>query len=363
MKRAICICVLFFVVFLGLSTIAAAASEGVDKEFNTGKAHLKSGRYEQAIEVFSLVLTSLTPDERNAHVVQLARAQAYFGKGDASAAWKDLKTVLRSNQLDGETRATALQLSGMLSLRGKDQKKALSDFTEAIKTPHDNHSLLSASFANRGIAYINLGDPDRAVSDLDKAIELEPTSGFAYAGRSLAQLRRDNIEKARKDAEKALRLNPDPQTLSMAEKVLSELAVSASGPLNVSVPIGESGHSFVQVSFSKGGKPHRFLLDTGATYTVVDRKLLAEIGRETEVKAVGKGKVQTADGTAHTVIRYRIKDAFLFHLPLGEIEVHVFEKQMPKIINLLGIKSISRIAVSIDNAQKKVEFRRKDTDN
>jgi len=77
------------------------------------------------------------------------------------------------------------------------------------------------------------------------------------------------------------------------------------------------------------------------------------------VKPLGKAKVQTADGAAHTVLRYKIKDAFLFHLPLGEIEAHVFEKPMPKIINLLGTRSVGRIAVSIDNAQKKVEIRRK----
>ena len=250
-----------------------------------------------------------------------------------------------------------------MNFQGKDERKALSDFTEAIKTPHDNNSLRSASFANRGIVYINLGDQDKAVSDLDKAIELEPASGFAYAGRGLAQLRRDNIEKARRDAEKALRLNPDAQTRSMAEKIMNELAVSASGPLSVSVPIGDSGHPFVQVRFGKGGKPHRFLLDTGATYTLIDKGLLAEIGRETEVKAMGRARVQTADGASHTVIRYKIKDAFLFHLPLGDIEAHVFEKPMPKIINLLGTRSVGKIAVSIDNAQKKIEIRRKDTDN
>jgi tetratricopeptide (TPR) repeat protein len=357
MKKVIC--VWFFLVLFALSLVPAA-SDDAESEFKTGKAHLKSGRYEQAIEAFSAALGVLAPDEHNAHIAKLARAQAFFGKGDTKAAWKDLNAVLSSNQLDGESRATGLQLRGMLSLRGKQEKKALLDFTEAIKTPHDNRSLRSTSFANRGIAHINLEDPDRAVSDLDKAIELEPTSGFAYAGRGLAQLRRDNIESARKDAEKALRLNPDAQTRDMAEKILNELAVSASGPLSVTVPIAESGHAFVQVRFGKQGKPHRFVLDTGATQTLIDRGLLADIGRETEVKPCGKAKARIADGSTHTVILYKIKDAFLFHLPLGEIKVGVFEKPIPKITNLLGMGSFGRIAVSIDNAQKKVEIRRKE---
>ena len=359
MKRAFCVSKWFLLIFFVLSLVTAAADEA-DNAFKAGKAHLKSGRYEEAIESFSAALNSLTPDERNTQIVKLARAQACAAKGDQTAAWKDLNAVLRSNRIDGETRATALQLRGLLHVRGQDEKKALADFTEAIKTSHDNNSLRSASFANRGIAYINFGDLDRAVSDLDKAIELQSTSGFAYAGRGLAQLRRDNIVQARRDAEKALHLNPDDQTRSMAEKILNELAISASGPLSVTVPVGEGGHPFVQVRFSKQGKPHRFLLDTGATHTLINRELLADIARETEVKSIGKTKVRTADGTTHSVLRYKIKEAFLFHLPLGEIEADVFEKPIPKITNLLGTKSVKNIAVSIDNAQKKVEIRRRE---
>ena len=144
--------------------------------------------------------------------------------------------------------------------------------------------------------FTRLGDADRGLSDLNKAIELDPKSGFAYAGRSEAYLRQDNIERARKDSEQALRLNPDEQTRKIAEKVLQELSVSASGPSKVSVSMGAQGHIFVHVSFSKKGKPHRFLLDTGATYSLIDRDLLVEISRETEVKQIGKGMVSTADG-------------------------------------------------------------------
>jgi tetratricopeptide (TPR) repeat protein len=361
MKRAICICGWLLFLSFGLDLLHAGAAD-VNHEFKAGKSYLRSGKYEQAINAFSAALGSLPPDERNALVVRLARAQAYFQKGDIAAARKDLKAVMNSSGLDGETRANGLQLMGMLNLRNKDSKKALLNFTEAIKTPHDNRSLRSASFANRGVAYINLGDLDRAVSDLDKAIQLDPKSGFAYAGRGMAQLRRDNIESARRDAEKALRLNPDAHTRDMAEKILSDLAVSASGPLSVTVPIGNSGHPFVQVRFGRKGKPHRFLLDTGATYTLIDRRLLADIARETEVKQCGKGRVHLADGSTHTVIRYKIKNAFLFHLPLGEIEAHVFEKPMPTITNLLGTQSLGHIAVAIDNEQRKVEIRRKETE-
>ena len=183
-----------------------------------------------------------------------------------------------------------------VNLRRGREKQALEDLTAAIKVSHDSDSLRSLCFANRGMTFTKLGDSDRAISDLNKAIELDPKSGFAYAGRAEAYLRHDNIERARKDSEQALQLSPDEHTTKIAEKVLQELSVSASGPSTVSVSMGTHGHIFVQVSFSKKGKPHRFLLDTGATYSLIDRDLLAEISRETEVKQIGKGMVSTADG-------------------------------------------------------------------
>jgi predicted aspartyl protease len=89
------------------------------------------------------------------------------------------------------------------------------------------------------------------------------------------------------------------------------------------VPINEGGQIFVQLRFRKNGTPHRFLLDTGATFTLIDRDLLEEIRRDAGVTEVGKGTVSIADGSRHKVTRYKVKTAFLFNLPLGEIEVRI----------------------------------------
>jgi len=44
---------------------------------------------------------------------------------------------------------------------------------------------------------------------------------------------------------------------------------------------------------------------------------------------------------------------------LGEMEVHVLDGQGQKITNLLGVKSLQGIAVSLDNSEKKAELRRR----
>jgi tetratricopeptide (TPR) repeat protein len=339
---------------------AAAAEQSLRALFEQGKSLVKSKQYDEAIGVFSRALDLSQTDTRNALIVMLARAEAYLDKGDLRHAQRDISTVLQSPGLEGETEVSALHLKAALSRRRGQDRQALKTLTEAIKVPHHSEKLRASSFANRGVILVNVGDPDRAVTDLNKAIELDPQSSFAYAVRGLANLRRDQIESARSDAETALSMNPDDRTRDIALKILQELSLSASGPLNLSVPMGENGQIYVQLRFGRKGKPHRFLLDTGATTSLIDRKLLKEVARDTTVTEFGRGVARTADGAAHKVIRYKVKNVFLFHLPLGEIEMDVFVSNKRRVMNLLGTRSLKSLAVSIDNARRKVEITRKD---
>jgi len=276
------------------------------------------------------------------------------------SAWKDVHAVLNSASTDGETTASALMLRGTIHLSRDRKQEALEDLTTAIKTPHEDISLRATSFANRGIVHINLGDSDFAISDLNQAIALDPRSAFAYAGRAVANLRADRIDLARQDGKKALSLNPDSTAEKMARSVLDELSVQASGPQSVTVPVNDHGQIFVQIRFTRNGTPHRFLLDTGATHTLVDQDLMQEIKRKGAVQDLGRSSVTLADGSKQTVVRYLVKGVFLYHLPLGDIEVQTFEKDVEGTVNLLGLKSLANISVSIDGADKKVQISRRD---
>ncbi len=178
-----------------------SAEDNPVKLFDKGKALLSAGNYDQAIEIFSKVAGMLDPAKRNAHVVILARAKAYLAQGDWKNASKDVAQVVQTEGIDGEILASGLQLRSAVNMRRGREKQALGDLTSAIKVQHENDSLRSLCFANRGMTFTRLGQADRGVSDLSKAIELDPKSGFAYAGRAQAYLRQDNIECARKDSE------------------------------------------------------------------------------------------------------------------------------------------------------------------
>lgn len=325
--------------------------------YEQGRTSLKSGEYDKAIKAFSSALEFFEPDDRNAHVVMLERARTYLEKGELKNSWKEAGRVLEVVDLDGDTRARALQIRGVINLKRRLPRRALKDFTAAIKTEHDDIKLRAESFVGRGTAFINLGKFDRAVSDLNQAISLHPQSALAYALRGLAYLRKDRIERARRDANKALRMNPSKQSAKIANDVLKSLSVHFSGPDRVVVPFDPSGHIFVQVRFGRKGKRHRFMLDTGATHTLVSRSVLQSIRKTAAVKKIGNSRVRTADGSVHKIVRYRVKDAFLFNLPLGEIEVHVLSRGGQRLTNLLGAKSLKRVSLSIDNQAKKVEIK------
>lgn len=346
---------------LGVSAGSAEATIDVAALYEEGKAHMQAGDHQQAIETFSKILGEIQPHTRNAYTVMHDRAQAYYKEGDLKKAWEDVNKVLKSPEADGDIRASCLNLRAFIHGKRGREHKALEDFTESIKVPHENESLRAGSFANRGIAYINMDLPEKAISDFNQAIRLESDFSFAYAGRGLAHLRADRIDRARRDSLRALKLNPDERTARMANGVLKEVTIEASGPSSVTVNVNPHGQIFVPVRFSKRGTPHRFLLDTGASYSLLSKDLAAEISRETKVTKIRQEIVATADGSRHRVTRYAVENAFLANLPLGKIEVHVFDSPRNRVMNLLGTKSLTNIEVHIDNTAGKVKISRRST--
>ncbi|MFH0822473.1 MAG: tetratricopeptide repeat protein [Pseudomonadota bacterium] len=345
------------VLMMGFPAWIAAADDGFHEHYEIGKARMNAGAFSDAADAFSRALDRLDESDHNYWVVLLSRSQAHFRKGDHNSALRDAAGILRSQSSDGLLNASAYHIRGLIHLKTGEDKKAVQEFTAAIKEEHDDDKLRARSFANRGVVFINLGEPDKAISDLNKALDLDPKLSFALASRGLAHLRKDRMDRARLDSEKALSMNPDDQTAMLADRVLRELSVSFSGPDRISVPMNDDGQIFVQVKFSKDGKPYRFLLDTGATHSLVGAELLRKISADAQVKEVGKGKVTVADGSSHRITKYRVSSAFLYNLPLGEIEVLVFDDKHKGASNLLGTKSLRQVSISIDNGAKNAEIR------
>jgi tetratricopeptide (TPR) repeat protein len=85
-----------------------------------------------------------------------------------------------------------------------DYDRAIQDFNEAIQLdPNDE-----TAYYDRGYAYNKKGDYDRAIQDFNEAIHLNPNFEIAYYGRGNAYINKDDYVRAIQEFDDAIRLNP-----------------------------------------------------------------------------------------------------------------------------------------------------------
>ena len=104
-------------------------------------------------------------------------------------------------------------------------KLAVEEYTKSIMARPDR----AQSFVNRGAAYVNTGELDKALKDENHAIQLLTNKkdssllGCAYFNRSVIEDKRNHKVKALKDAEEALKLdhtNADAQKYVLEHRQL-----------------------------------------------------------------------------------------------------------------------------------------------
>lgn len=63
-------------------------------------------------------------------------------------------------------------------------------------TARSGLAVIVATHVNRGVVLLRMGDVDGAISDFDRAIELDPDQPEAYLNKGAAMLRRDRAQEA-----------------------------------------------------------------------------------------------------------------------------------------------------------------------
>ena len=365
-------------VLLMVACIPAGASADLAAYLQEGKLAIEDGRFEFAVSSFTGALSLLEPDDPAVCSVLLGRAQAYLGQRKFSEAMTDVNRALQCRDMEGDSLAGALRLRGTIyDLKGR-KDLALKDLTESIKVFPQSQQPLAVTFTVRGFVLTTLGKLGRAQGDFKKAIQLDPDLPRAYAGLGLAYQKKGKDKRARRAAEKALSMNPDEETARIARQVLAgnfdrnpstELprnhknvsrAPSTKGQSvqqttphagSIAVPFRMDGHIHVQVSFGDG-RPYWFMLDTGASHSLVKRSLLERIKNDTVVQQIGKRQARLADGSFVVVTAYLVKDAHLYHIPLGDILISVADGPSGRASNLLGIGSLENVTVYLDRASR-----------
>jgi len=87
-------------------------------------------------------------------------------------------------------------------------KKAIEYLNNAIKLQPD----YADAYADRGLAYVDLGHHQRAIEDYNQAIRLQPDDATAYNNRGIAYKKLGQHQRAIEDYNQAIRLQPDGAT-------------------------------------------------------------------------------------------------------------------------------------------------------
>ena len=85
----------------------------------------------------------------------------------------------------------------------RDYDRAIADFDQAIKL-NPNHDL---AFYNRGLAFRDKGEIDRAVADFGQAIRLDPKNALAFNNRGLVLRNKGEVDRAIADFDQAIKLD------------------------------------------------------------------------------------------------------------------------------------------------------------
>jgi tetratricopeptide (TPR) repeat protein len=85
---------------------------------------------------------------------------------------------------------------------------AIEACSRAITAGKIKGKVLSLLYTNRGVEYFTKGDFDRAISDHEQAIKLDPKNSLAYNNRGNAYGGKREFDRAIADYDQAVKLNP-----------------------------------------------------------------------------------------------------------------------------------------------------------
>ena len=195
---------------------------------NRGAALESLGRQDEAIAAFSRAIVR-DPQDTSGYS---NRATAYIAMKRQDLAIADLNEVIRaapSNALAYYDRGTAYELNGEIDKAETDYREVVSRMPSyapasaalgRLDSKHNPDLALaelgaairldpkSAAVRIRALLYLSLQQPDRALSDLDRAIANDSSDDIAWANRGVAKSRLGDFAGAIADCTHAIELAP-----------------------------------------------------------------------------------------------------------------------------------------------------------
>jgi len=115
------------------------------------------------------------------------------------------QVIERGERESSETRSFAYTNRGNAYDDKGEVDRAIADYTKAIALD-PNYAF---AYNNRGLTYEKKGEIDRAIADYTKAIALDPKNAIAYTNRGAAYYSKGALDRAIADFDEAIKLNPN----------------------------------------------------------------------------------------------------------------------------------------------------------
>lgn len=173
-------------------------------EFKDGEDAFTEGRMQEAVVAFTKALTAQPKNDEALGY----RAAAFVALGKLDEAWSDVEAAVKLST----NFSLAWNTRGYIRWLRKDLNAAIEDYTAAIAYGTDDRRIDDAGraqmFQNRGIAYQDAGNTDRALLDFNSCIDLQPKNPAFFENRGLIFVDKQLFDIAFKDFDRALELDP-----------------------------------------------------------------------------------------------------------------------------------------------------------
>lgn len=139
--------------------------------------------------------------------IRLALADLYMSLENPGAAIRQWDLWIDSHPVDAHFVGALARRCFAKALQGQNLDSALSDCNRAIALVNMRNPDEAWLFANRAFVRLRQGAFDKAISDFNDALKLQPKSGYALYGRGLALIRTNKAQQGESDIDAAVKLD------------------------------------------------------------------------------------------------------------------------------------------------------------
>lgn len=300
------------------------------------KDHL--GKIDDAIEDYTMAIT-LQPNDAYQY---LNRGVLYSQKGDRQAADNDFKQVIL---LDSVPDAPECAFYAYYYLGDKD--KAIETLNKALKKDD------KGNYYDAACLYSVMGDKEKSISYLRKALE----SGY----RKFNHIRRDrDLNNVRSTAEyKALM---DEYEKKHQQEIAEDADDTEYETKTEEVPFTKEGN-VCKVKCAINNLPLHFIFDTGASdvsISSVEATFMLKNDYLSASDIIGRQNYMTADGNIIEGTVINLRDVKLGNIHLNDIKASVVKNQSaPLLLGQSVFSKLGKIEIDNDNKVLRITYRQK----